>query len=729
MVSTYVSYDVVTRDMKSSLKRVAQESDVSRETKYYNDNIGKVKTVDDFMNNDRLYQYAMKAHGLEDMTYAKAFMKKVLESDLTDENSYANKLSDDRYRNFASSFNFSAETPDVQTSKQEDDLLGLYKQSLTTEADNAKTEVNYYDTAIDKVTSVDGLLNDSRLTTFMLKANGLDATYYSKDFLKKVLTSDVNDSTSYVNTLTTNKSAYIALVNSFSFNTDGSLKNATAQTATQKTQMEDTYLETVPTYETELGAERETTYYKDKLATVTKASDITGDSRLFSYVKTALGLNPNMLKSTFENIVSSDLTDKTSYANTQGDSTGVSYASVAAMFSFDKDGNATAGSAQTASQLSQLTSKYMTNYSAKQDADVASLTTYYSTQMKSISKVDDLLSNEKVYNTIMKAYGIGTDEFNKTELKKVLTSDMSDKNSYANLTRDSRLISLASAFNFKSDGTADVPLMAQSQRTITSVAKDYIVQKTRFLKGTEQTDAKTKATADAKYYQDNIVKVQSLNDFLKDRKLVDFALTATGLDPKKVDSDMLKQLFASDLTDPKSFANTQTDERYAEFVASFNFGKDGKLDKANAQGVQNRGEVLSTDNLYLHQTLETEQGDANQGVRLALYWQRMAPTITSAYDILGDTALLEVFRTAYSLPSEMSNMDVTQQAKIVESKMDLKDLNDPTKIKKFISRFTAMYDIANNTSNSSANAALTILGGSSPTAGISADLLTSLNAG
>lgn len=727
MVSTYVSYDVVTRDMKSSLKRVAQESDVSREAKYYNDNIGKVKTVDDFMNNDRLYQYAMKAHGLEDMTYAKAFMKKVLESDLSDENSYANKLSDDRYRNFAASFNFSAETADVQTDKQEEDVLGLYKQSLTTEADNAKTEVNYYDTAIDKVTTVDGLLNDSRLTTFMLKANGLDATYYSKDFLKKVLTSDVSDSTSYVNTLTTNKSAYVALVNSFSFNTDGSLKNSAAQTATQKTEMEDKYLETVPTYETELGAERETAYYKSKLATITKASDITGDTRLFSYVKTALGLDSNMLKSTFENIVSSDLTDKTSYANTQGDESGVSYASIAAMFSFDKDGNATAGSAQTASQLSQTTSKYMTNYSAAQDADVASLTTYYSTQMKSITKVDDLLSNEKVYNTIMKAYGIGTDEFNKTELKKVLTSDMSDKNSYANLTRDSRLISLASAFNFKSDGTADAPLMAQSQRTITSTAKDYIVQKTRFLTGTEQTDAKTKATADSKYYQENIVKVQSLNDFLKDRKLVDFALTANGLDPTKVDSDMLKQLFASDLTDPKSFANTQTDERYAEFVASFNFDKDGKLNKANAAGVQNRGEVLSTDNLYLHQTLETEQGDANQGVRLALYWQRMAPTITSAYDILGDTALLEVFRTAYSLPSEMSNMDITQQAKIVESKMDLKDLNDPTKMKKFISRFTAMYDIANDTSSSSANAALTILGGSSATTGISADLLTSLN--
>ncbi|MBB4953813.1 hypothetical protein H4S14_001873 [Agrobacterium vitis] len=726
MVSTYLSYDLINRDMKTALKRVGQEKEVSRETQYYNDNIGKIKTVDEFMDDDRLYQYAMKAHGLEDMIYAKAFMKKVLESDLSDENSYANKLADDRYRNFATSFNFSSETADLQTNKQEEDVLGLYKQSLVTEGENAEEEVNYYDSQIDKITSVDDLLKNSRLTTFILKSYGLDTEYYSTAHLKKVLTSDVSDTSSYVNTLTTNQSDYLAIANAFGFNTDGSLKNTTAQTADQKTAMEDLYLETVPSTETEIRAERETAYYKSKMATITKASDITGDTRLFTYVKTALGLDSNMLKSTFENIVTSDLTDENSYANTQGDDSGVSYAKIAAMFSFDTDGNATAGSAQTSSQLSQTTSGYMTNYDDADQAELESLTTYYSTQMKSITKVDDLLANEKVYNLLMKAYGIDSDEFSKAELKKVLTSDMSDKNSYANKTRDERLISLASAFNFKSDGTADVPLLAQSERTITAVAKDYIVQKTRFLEGTELTDAKTKAEADAKYYQENIVKITSASDLMKDRKLVDFALTAQGLDPTKVDSDMLKQLFSSDLTDPKSFANSQSDENYVKFVASFNFDVDGALSKANASGVQNRGEVVTTENLYLHQTMETEQGEENAGVRLALYWQRMAPSITSAYDILGDTALLEVFRTAYSLPTEMSNMDIEQQAKIVESKMNLSELSDPDKVQKFISRFTAMYDISNDTT-SSANAALTILGGGSGSTGISASLLESLN--
>ncbi|MCF1467449.1 DUF1217 domain-containing protein [Agrobacterium vitis] len=725
MVSTYIGYDLVNRDMKASLKRVSQEPEVAREQKYYQENIGKVKTVDDFMNDDRLYQYTMKANGLEDMTYAKAFMKKVLESDLSDENSYANKLSDDRYRDFARSFNFSAETADIQTDKQEEDVIGLYKQSLVTEGDDAKEEVQYYDSAIDKVTNVDDLLKNSRLTKFVLESYGLDTKYYSTDHLKKILTSDVNDSTSYVNTLTTNKSDYLKIANAFSFNTDGSLKNATAQTSEQKTAMEDLYLEEVPSTETAYRAEREAAYYKEKIATVTKASDITGDSRLFSYVKTALGMDKNTLKSTFENIVSSDLNDPTSYANTQGKVKG-DYAKVAAMFNFDTSGNATAGNAQSETQLAQTATGYMTNYDDQDEADLSSLTTYYSTQMKSITKVDDLLGNEKIYDMVMKAYGIETDEFSKADLKKVLTSDMNDPKSYANKTRDERLISLASAFNFKEDGTADVPLLAQSERTITEVAKDYIVQKTRFLEGKEQTDAKTAAEADSKYYQENIVKVTSVTDLLKDRKLVDFALTAQGLDPKDVSDDMLKQLFSSDLTDPKSFANTQADEGYAKFVASYNFDSSGKISQENADGVQNRSETFNTENLYLHQTLENEQGESDQGVRLALYWDRMSSTITSAYDILGDTALLEVFRTAYSLPSDMSNMDIEQQKKVIEKKMDLKDLSDPEKQKKFLQRFTAMYDLENNT-GSSANAALTILGGSSSTSGISASLLESVN--
>ena len=48
----------------------------------------------------------MNAYGLSDMVYAKAFMRKVLTEGTQDTNSFANKLSDPRYREFANTFNF-----------------------------------------------------------------------------------------------------------------------------------------------------------------------------------------------------------------------------------------------------------------------------------------------------------------------------------------------------------------------------------------------------------------------------------------------------------------------------------------------------------------------------------------------------------------------------------------------------------------------------------------------
>ena len=58
MVSTYLAYNSIVRNLRQSMTHVAQQTDVSRNAAYYKDNIGKVKTVDDFLKNDRLYQWS-----------------------------------------------------------------------------------------------------------------------------------------------------------------------------------------------------------------------------------------------------------------------------------------------------------------------------------------------------------------------------------------------------------------------------------------------------------------------------------------------------------------------------------------------------------------------------------------------------------------------------------------------------------------------------------------------
>jgi hypothetical protein len=99
----------------------------------------------------------------------------------------------------------------------------------------------------------------------------------------------------------------------------------------------------------------------------------------------------------------------------------------------------------------------------------------------------------------------------------------------------------------------------------------------------------------------------------------------------------------------------------------------------------------------------------------------MLPTLNSGYDILGDTALLEVFRTTFSLPQEMSTMDIDKQKALIDKNLNLEDLQDPDKLEKFLSRFTAMYDLANDTDT---DPILSLFSTSS--SGISADTLLSI---
>ncbi|WP_407527463.1 DUF1217 domain-containing protein [Methylobacterium oryzisoli] len=106
MASTLTNYQLIARDLGASLKRKAADPVIARDTAYFQANIGKVKSIDDFMKDTRLYTYAMKAYGLEEMTYAKALMRKVLTEGSASPASFANRLADARYVAFARAFDF-----------------------------------------------------------------------------------------------------------------------------------------------------------------------------------------------------------------------------------------------------------------------------------------------------------------------------------------------------------------------------------------------------------------------------------------------------------------------------------------------------------------------------------------------------------------------------------------------------------------------------------------------
>ncbi|MBO3758376.1 DUF1217 domain-containing protein [Ciceribacter sp. L1K23] len=168
MTTTYISYQQISGNIGKSIERISQKPDVARETEYYLSRIGEIKSVDEFMADTRLYNYALKAHGLEDMAYAKALIRKVLTEGVSSEDAFANQLSDSRYAGLAETLNFEA-FGEAATSftKAQQGVVDMYmRQSLEEEAGEDNTGVRlalYFERNASKITSGYDILADDAL--------------------------------------------------------------------------------------------------------------------------------------------------------------------------------------------------------------------------------------------------------------------------------------------------------------------------------------------------------------------------------------------------------------------------------------------------------------------------------------------------------------------------------------------------------------------------------------
>ncbi|MBB3569815.1 DUF1217 domain-containing protein [Rhizobium sp. BK491] len=728
MISTYLGYVSATKDMTSTLAGIAKQATVKSDQQYYDAHIGKVKNVDEFLNDYKLYSYAMKAYGLEDMAYAKAFMKKVLTSDLSNASSFANKLTDSRYRQFAAAFNFggASKNQSAQSDSQKTDTIGLYEQSFANETTLAKKESKFYDTWIDKVSNVDDIVNSSRMTDYILRAHGLSPDNISKTFLKSVLTSDVNDPNSFVNTASNFSSVsvqatYKLIASQFGFKADGTLSGATAQTAQQKDAMISRYDSMVPNLLTPAAATSNDDYYRQAITKVQSLSEITGDNRLFSYIKTAFNLDPKLTPVQFNLVFTNS-----DYAALTG------MTDMVAHFQFASDGTLPAGQpAQTPQAIDDISIKYLKQAKGAKQALFTDAEKHYKTAVGEIKTIADFFAANDikskglptVEDMALRAFGIGKNEVSRDQLRKILESDPYDSKSYVNSLKDSRFVELAKAYNFDSKGNLRAPVTALSQTSINSLISAYSKSKTFGLTGEMRDKAVKDAKDAATEFNKSIVKIKTVDDLLADKKLTEFILVANNIDPKSVDKATLKKAFTADAEDLKGFLNTQAGQRFKVMVNVFNFDAKGNLTTAKIEAGQNKGARLATNDLYLHQTLESQQGDSNEGVRLALYFQRKAPQVNSVYDIMSDPALYNVIKTTYSLPASMSNMDVTRQAAMLEKLFPVKDLHDAGKVDKLLKRFSAVFDAANGGSTASAASAILTRGAG---IGMSADLMLSI---
>jgi hypothetical protein len=235
----------------------------------------------------------------------------------------------------------------------------------------------------------------------------------------------------------------------------------------------------------------------------------------------------------------------------------------------------------------------------------------------------------------------------------------------------------------------------------------------------ETTAAKPQVARETAYYLDNIEKVKSVDDFLADDRLYAFAMKAFGLGDMTFAKAFMRKVLTEGIDKSDSFANSLADRRYRDFAEAFNFARYGATAttfERTRQGTVDR---------YVRQTLEEDAGAQNQGVRLALYFERKASSIQSAYSILADPALLKVVQTALGLSAANSAVDIDRQAQMITARLDIDDLKDPDKLRNFLTRFATLWEVGNATVSPAA-AASSVLFAQPLEAGIGGDLLASL---
>ena len=189
------------------------------------------------------------------------------------------------------------------------------------------------------------------------------------------------------------------------------------------------------------------------------------------------------------------------------------------------------------------------------------------------------------------------------------------------------------------------------------------------------------------YFNEAAPKILTIDDFLADRRLVEFATVAGGMFEERFKTGLLKRVLTEPRSDEKSAANVLPDKRFLGLAETLEFDT---LGTSNLRSKTFR-DTFTDSYVKGIQSLRIEA--QNPAVSAALFLRKEASGINSPFEILGSATLREVFTIAFDIPREIAVQPVESQAAFIGRVVDLKDLQDPEKVDKIIQRFLIKVDL------------------------------------
>lgn len=356
---------------------------------------------------------------------------------------------------------------------------------------------------------------------------------------------------------------------------------------------------------------------------------------------------------------------------------------------------------------------------------------YYEAHIGQVKSVDDLLGDQRLYAYAMKAYGLEDMTYAKAFMRKVLEEGAASAASFANRLADDRYTAFAKAFSFGQGVTATGadPARFGEQARAASLSAPKLLADSYDFSGRAEASFLVESRLDATTMQSVTIRINA-------QTLAGQVANPAKVTPAEIAVAVAAQIEASALKGKVQAGLAADGSLFFETTALTDLGADGAyggtgrdvdtlvnaggpnrtLTIRNAPLSANRtavdvgfGTDLGPDSMaqavtqaYLRQSLESEAGDADTGVRLALYFARKASTIASAYDILGDAALSQVANTVIGLPATSgaaTSEALAKRAQLIADKIDIASFRDPAKLDAFVRRFAAIWDAQNNTAS------------------------------
>lgn len=219
------------------------------------------------------------------------------------------------------------------------------------------------------------------------------------------------------------------------------------------------------------------------------------------------------------------------------------------------------------------------------------------------------------------------------------------------------------------------------------------------------------------YFRENIAKIRTAEDLVGDRRLLEVALGAFGLDDDIDAKAFIVRVLGDGTIADDALANRLADKRYRTMSEAFGFGDLGARTSLSffADDIAAR---------YEARQFERAVGDQNGDMRLALsladgladvIGQRLSPK-SEWFAVMGNSALRSVFETALGFPTGFGALDIDQQntafqerAQAVFGTSRLSEISAPEQQDKLIRLYLIRSEAAASASNSAGSIALTLL--------------------